>query len=136
MSKEVDLTFFLPFFVLIMKIYVSLLNLLGPLCNLQFRFTNQSFFISTFFCKIKVTWHQIHVLTKISIRLTSRLTKLVRFKAWSSIKRFTTASTKFSKIAAICFVLGAKNGPKNKSNTIKKFWWKFSLEISQKASLV
>ena len=58
-----------------------------------------------------LNWHNIKVLTSISLNLTPSSINLVKFEAWSFIKRFTAALAKFSRIRddLRSFVLKTRN---------------------------
>ena len=51
-----------------------------------------------------LNWHTIRILSLISFNLTPRSLNLVKFEVWSFIKRFTTASSIFTKIKKHCLV--------------------------------
>ena len=51
-----------------------------------------------------LNWHTIRILSLISFNLTPRSLNLVKFEVWSFIKRFTTASSIFTKIKKHCLM--------------------------------
>ena len=58
-------------------------------------------------------WHNYQILTLIFFNLTPRVSNLMRFEAWSFIKRFTKASSnlsKFSKMFLVDLKLERRNG--------------------------
>ena len=87
----------------------------GNTVKIETSYSPKAFDIWHFSLQNRSNCHKIQIWGSIFFNLTPRSSNLVRFKAWSFIKRFTTASTKFmSKFMSASFV-GCKKLPKNGS---------------------
>ena len=80
--------------------------------------THQSFDIWHISLQNWSNWHNYQILTLIFFNLAPIVSNLMRFEAWSFIKRFTTASSnlsKFNKMSLVDLKLESETAPKNGS---------------------
>ena len=79
-------------------------KLSGNTVKIKTSYLPKTFDIWHFSLQIWLNWLIIQILTLISFNLTSWSLNLVKFEVWSFIKRFTTASSIFTKIKKHCLV--------------------------------
>ena len=86
---------------------MAISELSGNTVKIELTYLPKLFDIWHFSLQNRPNWQQIQLFTSILFNLTQRLSHLMILQAWSFIKRFTTASTKFSKNRScpqiICF---------------------------------
>ena len=79
-----------------------------------------------------LNWHTIRILSLISFNLTPRSLNLVKFEVWSFIKRFTTASPKFTKIKYVLVLYSCpirRKWIENKTITTNISWNNFKINL-------
>ena len=79
-------------------------KLSGNTVKIKTNYLPKTFDIWHFSLQNWLNWHIIQILTLISFNLTPWSLNLVKFEVWSFIKRFTTASSIFTKIKKHCLV--------------------------------